>query len=231
MANKNRAKVEELILKTVKTMEPKGTNQDRYKKMFAAMSDAQFDTFMKELRAGKRKLTFLTPNMDVILNMEDLFKTAEALDVELFTHLTYTDKATGITYTTPEKQLVLTLPVRRTRQYLHHGLSVPDSDTRIEAMTGQVTKPDQASKFSFPELQLLYGRNMTKTITEFMKIRGGDINAYANFRQQLEETGQFSQESLDKDTITRSVMIAHLLLKCMWLDNNLVEDPANNEVQ
>ena len=222
MANKNRAKVEELIL---------GSNYERYKALFKSMNDAQFETYMKELRAGKRKLTFLAPNMKVVLKLENLMKAAENIGAELFTRLTFKDPATGITYTPDDKHMVLELPIRRTRQYLHHGTSVADSDTRIEAMTGQVTKPDQASKFSFPEMQLLYGRGMNKTIIEFMKIRGGDINAYANFKQQLEETGNFSQESLDPTTITRSVKVASLILKCMFLDNNLVEDPADSEVK
>lgn len=219
-----RMKVESRILAIVKTMEPGGTNYERYKKMFAEMSDQKFDTFMKELRAKKRKLTFFAPNMKVTLKHADLLRAAEALNTELFTKVTYQDPVTDIEYTSPYPCLILTLPIRRTRQYLHHGISVAEGDSRVEVMSGQVTKPDQASKFSFPEMQLLYGRGMTKTITEFMKIRGGDINAYANFKQQLEETGQFSQSTLDPDTMARSVMIAHLVLKLMGLDNNIVEE-------
>lgn len=224
-----RKKVEELILDTIKTMEPEGTNYERYKKIFSAMSDAQFDTYMKELRDGKRKLTFLAPNMKVVLKHENLFKAAEKVNAEIFSRITYRDPITGIKYTPPDPVTILTLPIRRTRQYLHHGLSVAEGDSRVEVMSGQVTKPDQASKFSFPEMQLLYGRGMTKTITEFMKIRGGDINAYANFKQQLEETGSFSQDTLDPDTMARSVMIAHLTLKVLGLDNNIVEDPTDPE--
>lgn len=227
--NPKRKQVEELILKTVKTMEPKGTNYERYKKIFSEMSDAKFESYIKEIKDGRRKLTFLAPNMEVVLQQEDLMKAAVDLDVEFYSRLTFTDEVTGMKYTSPHKAIVLMLPIRRTRQYLHHGISVPDSDTHIEAISGQVTKPDQSSKFSFPEMQLLYGRGMTNTIVEFMKIRGGDINAYANFKQQLEETGHCSQQSLDSDTMARTVKITSLVLKCMGLGNNFVPEAEGTE--
>lgn len=221
--NPKRKQIEKLILDTVLTMEPGGLNHTRYKKRFDAMSDKDFDKFMSELKSGKRKLSFFAPNMKVVLKQEDLIKAADKIGAEVFTRITYDDPVTGITYTTPQKCLCILAPVRRTRQFLHHGLSVPEGDSRIDVLSGQVMKPDQASKFSFVETQLLLGRGMDDVIREFIKIRGGDISAYANYKQQLEETGEFSQESLDPNTVPRSAMISHLVLLCMGLDNNLVE--------
>lgn len=228
MANAKRQKVEEMILKTVKLMEPEGSNHERYKKLFSSMNDKQFDTFMNEIKTGKRKLTFLAPNMKVVLKQKNLMDAAEYVNAEIFTHITYTDPVTGLKYTTPDKACVLTLPVRRTRQFLQHGLSVPEGDSHVDTMTGQVMKPDQASKFSFPEMQLLFGRGLNKTIEEFMKIRGGDINAYAQYRQSIEETGSFNQSSLSDDTVPRTAMVSSLILTCMGLDNNLVEMPQDH---
>lgn len=225
----NRKKAEELIIATVKTMEPAGTNADRYKAIFAQMSDKEFDQFMKELRDGKRKLIFYAPNMKVILRQADLVAAAEAVGAELFTKLTFTDPVTGIKYQSPDKIMVLKLPIRRTRQYNKHGISVPDSDSRVDMTTGQVIKPDQASRFSFIEMQLLYGRGMTSTIQEFMKVRGGDIPAYAQFKQSLQETGEFSLASLDPNTVPRSTMTTSLLFKCMGIDTNLVEGTVDRD--
>lgn len=226
-----RKKIETLILETVKRMEPEGTNYERYKKKFNSMSDAEFESYMKELRDGKRKLTFIAPNMKVVLKTKNLMDAADYIGAEVFSRVTYTDPSTGIKYTSPYKQLILHIPIKRTRQFLHHGLSVPEGDTKFDLLTGQVVKPDQASKLSFTEAQLLHTRNMKNTITEFMKIRGGDINAYASFRQQLEETGTAMQAGLDPNTVNRTAMMTSLMLKCMGFDNNLVETAGDNDIE
>lgn len=221
--NSKRKKVEELILSTVKKMEPGATNYDRYKERFNKMSDLEFDRFMKELKDKKRKLQFIAPNMKVVLQQSDLLAAADHIGAEVETRITFTDPITGMKYTSPYSVLFLKLPVRRTRQFLKHGISVPEGDSKVDMITGQVIKPDQASRFSNVEMQLLYGRKMTNTITEFMKVRGGDIPAYANYNQQLEETGEFSLATLNPNTVPRSTMTTELLLKCMCLDNNLVD--------
>lgn len=222
-----RKKIEEMILKTMELMEPKGTNRDRYKEKFAKMNDKDFDTFMKEIASKKRSLTFYAPTFKTALHHTDLLKAADYVGAEIFSRITYTDATTGIKYTPDAKCLVTLLPIRRVRQYLRHGISVPESDRRIDTMTGQVMKPDQSSKLSFVEMQLLYGKGMTQTIKEFMKVRGGDIHAYASFKQGCEETGSFSQRALDENTVPRSTLITSLILKCMCLDNNFIDKPED----
>lgn len=226
-----RQKAEELILTTMKLMEPGGTNHDRYKAKFAAMSDVEFDKYMKDIRDNKKTLSFFAPNMKIILRQTDLLKAADHVKAEVFTKLTFYDQVTGLAYQPDNLIMVLRLPVRRTRQTLKHGISVPEGDSKVDMLTGQVAKPDQASRFSFIEMQLLYGRGMTNTITEFMKVRGGDIPAYAQFKQSLEETGEFSLAALDPNTVPRSTMTTNLLFKCMCIDSNLVdtEIDTNNE--
>lgn len=229
MANPKRLKIERMILDTVKLMEPGGTNYELYKQKFASMDDKAFEKFMTEIKDGKRKLPFMMPNMKVVLQQKDLVKAADACGAEIFSKITYEDPVTGITYTTPHECIVLNLPVRRTRQFLQHGLSVPEGDSRVDSLTGQVMKPDQASKFSFVEMQLLRGRGMDATIREFMKIRGGDLDAYASYKQQLEETGTFSQESLNPNSMPRTVMVLHTALRCMGIGNNFVEQNPGGE--
>ncbi len=225
--NDKRKKAEEMILKTVELMEPKGTNRDRYKAIFSKMNDKEFDKFIGEVVDGTRKLDFYAPNMQVVLRQEDLFKAADYIGAEIFSRITFTDPVTKLKYTPEPECLVLDLPIRRVRQYLQHGISVPESDRRIDSMTGQVMKPDQSSKCSFVEMQILYGRGMTETIKEFMKVRGGDIHAYTSFKQSCEETGSFRQSSLDENTLVRSTLITSLILKCMGLDNNFVDSPED----
>lgn len=218
-----RKKATDHILKHVSLMDPSGTNTKRYKEMFDKMGDAQFDQYMKDLRDKKVKLALYVPNMKIPLKITNILKTADALNLEFFERLKLTDEVTGQPYLTPNKYLVLKLPVRRARQFLLHKLSVADSDKKIDALTGQVSRPDKASSISFVESQLLYSRGLSKTLDEFVKIRGGDIHAFSTFKQQLEETGSVRLESIDPTTVPRSAVVMGVVLKCMLLDNNLVE--------
>lgn len=220
--NNKRKLVEEKILTVIKTMDPKLSNYNRYIKFFESMDDNTFDKWMKDLEEGKVKLTLFTPNLKVFIQEEDLIKAADLIGLELFERLRFKDKATGKYFLTPNKYLVTKLPVRRTRQFLMHKLSVAENDKKLDSLTGQVTSDDKSSSLSYPEAQLLYARGLKQTITEFMKVRGGDIHAFATFKQQLEESGEASLGSLDPNTLPRSAMVLSVILKSMYFDNNLV---------
>lgn len=218
-----RQKVTEHILKHVGIIDPGGSNLNRYKNFLEAMSDKQFDQYMQDLRDKKVKFTLFTPNMKVVLKIKDILKAADSLKLNLFERLRLIDPVTKKKYLTKHEYLVVKLPVRRARQFLMHKLSVADSDKKLDALTGQVIKPDKASSFSFVEAQLLYSRGLSKTLEEFVKVRGGDIHAFSTFKQQLEETGGVQLTSIEDNTLPRSTVVMGTILKCMLLDNNLVE--------
>lgn len=221
---KKRKEVQEMLLSVLSRMEPGNVNRDRYADMFEKMDDAAFDTFMKKLRDGNVRLEFYIPNMmKIVVQQDDLLAAADMVDCPIFERLKLYDEASGTTYMPDHAFMVLRLPVRRTRQYLYHKRSVPESDKRVDALTGQVVKPDQASKISLIEGQLLYGRGLNAVNREFYKVRGGDLSAYANMRQQLEQTGECSLESVGQDSVPRSVSTLSNVLKCMHLDNNYVD--------
>jgi hypothetical protein len=54
-----------------------------------------------------------------------------------------------------------------------------------------------------------------------MKVRGGDVHAYSEFKSKLEETGTANLSDLSPDSIPRSVMVADIYLRGMHIDNNL----------
>lgn len=217
-----RQKIQDKIIKVIDTLDPSLYNHKRYEDLFSSMPDQKFTQYMKDLGDKKTKLMLFTPNMKIFIQQEDCVKAAELLGLKLFERLRFVDKVTGKSYLTPYEYLVVVLPVRRTRQFLMHKLSVAESDKKLDALTGQVTKPDKASALSLPEAQLLYARGLNHTLTEFMKVRGGDIHAFSNFKQQLEENGQVQLESLDPNTISRSTVTMSVVLKCMGFDNNFI---------
>lgn len=218
-----RKAVETKILKVVKTMDPSGTNHTRYKEMFSKMSDKEFHKLMEDMRDGKAHLYMLFPNMEVQMKMDSFLKAADLIGLAITERLRRFDSLTGKTYVTPHEYLLLDLPVRRARQFLKGKSAMSESNTRVDALTGQVVKPDRASALSYIEMQLLYSKGLDRTITEFSKVRGGDIVGGAQFNQQLDEAGQASLNAISEGTVTQSSITTATLLTSLMFDHNLVE--------
>lgn len=215
-----RKKVTDHLLKHMKMLDPAGDNFKRYNDMLSKMSDKAFHRFMVYVKEGTDQIHIQMPNMKSRLDMESILKTADALGVNFFHRLWLEDDITGKTFLTNEPYPIFKVPVRRQQQFLEEKLSVPDNDTTIDGLSGQVTGPDQASAISNPEIRVLHTRGLERTLLELVKVRGGDIHAYGDFRRQLEENGVGELEKLDGMSTARSAVVAGILLECMHIGNN-----------
>lgn len=218
--NPKRKKVEEYILGTLKDMDPGGKNVKRYQKFFNELSDKDFDEWMRNIRDGKEILTYYTPIFGKAVSIADLVKVAKKIDLKLFSRLKIWDSVTESYYLTPHEYLVLRLPIRRMSQFVDHKLSVPEGDSRIDLLTGQVIKPDKAGSLSQVEIQALHARGLDNVILELIKFRGGDVRAFGDFKQELEETGR---TSIGKDTgsVARSAVMLQVLLSGAHIGSNV----------
>ena len=221
--NAKRKKVEEYIYKHLATLDPSGYNVKRRKEQFSKMSDKEFDRYMHNLKEYKEKLPIETPNMKVVLKIEDCKKTCENLNIPICEKLKLWDPSTRRYFTTPYGYLILELPIRRVKQYLMDKMSVPDSDKTVNPLSGQVTKPDKGSAISNVEAQTYDSKNLYKNLDELMTVRGGNLEAYSAFKAQLENTGSARMSELDFTTGVRSAMIGQVLLESMHFENNLAE--------
>lgn len=216
-----RKKAQEYILKHITVMDPSGQNTKRYEDIFKKMSDKDFDAFMKDIRNGKQKLFLYTPNMENNLDLDHLLKAADMLNINLLEQLKLWDSSTKKYYTTSNKYLVVTLPTRRLKQYLEDKISVPDSDSKIDAYSGQVVKPDKGASISGVEMQTMISKGLHNSIAELTNVRGGNIAAYADFKAELEETGEGSLQSAAENSRPRSAVVAGAYLTAMMIENNL----------
>ena len=220
--SQKRAKIEKMIYETVQLMDPSGDNTTRWKNIFAKMNDKQFAEFMEHLAKKECQLNIVMPNMKKVPKIPDLLKAADKVGLKLAHRLWLPDKTRpGKRYLTNESYLVLELPIRRAQQEWDKKLQVPSRDTHVDALTGQVIMDDRACHLSTPEIQSLSTRGLDATLTELVKVRGGDVVAYGDFKRQLEESGEARLESLDPRTRARSGVLAKVLLQSMMLDNNL----------
>ena len=205
------------------TVEKEGTNSKRYRDFLENMSVEEFDQFISYLEKGDTQIHMYMPNVKTVLSQEAINKAAEKVGVLLEEKIWITDTVTGKKYLTPHKYVVLQLPIRRVSQFLLHKMAVPESDKKIDVLTGQVTASDRSSSITQVEIQSLFARDMKNTLIELVKVRGGDVNAYANFKQQIAETGEANLSGLETDTTARSVVMTSTLLKGMMIGNNLYE--------
>lgn len=216
-----RKETEDFIYQTLDIIDPTGFNTRRRRYQYGKMSDAEFDTYMHQLRDHGGKIPIETPNMIVALKQADLMRAAEFLKVKLFERVKIWDSATQRYYLTPHPYLIVELPIRRVKQYLMDKISVPDSDRVINPLSGQVTKPDKGSAISMTEAQTYDSKGLHRNLDELLTVRGGNVEAYAAFKAALENGGSARLSELDYSSGVRGVVIGQALLESMHLTNNL----------
>lgn len=217
--NERRKKTQEYICAKFKKLDPTGRESKRYADFFATLNDKQFDEFMQDIRDGKEVLVFYHANAQDECYLDQWKETAKELGVKLFERLKLWDMATQSYYLTPLEYMILDIPVRRMSQFQDHKLSVAEGDSKIDMLTGQVIKPDKAGSIAQTEVQALYAHGLTKTITELLKYRGGDITAFAEYKRELEETGQ-TIVSRDTHSVPRSAVTLDVLMSGMHIESN-----------
>lgn len=220
--NQKRQKVQDFVLKTISMQDPSGYNTKVYQDFFNGLSDEDFDKWMTTLKSDVHsKMVLLVPPFKVVINTEASFKTAKFLGVKILERIRLWDPVGKRYCLTPEKYFVLKLPVRRLKQYLLDGLSVPDSDKRLNPLTDQVVKPDKGSAISFPQAQMIAEKGLTTTLHELMTVRGGDLEAYAKMRSEIEESGDSDTSVMVGTQGVRSVQTLVSFLSAMHLSSNL----------
>lgn len=220
--NPKRKAVQDYILKTIAMQEPGLYNHKIYEKFFEGLDDKAFHSWMETLRDNPHaKLTLMIPAFKVVIDPKDSFETAKFLGLELLERLRMWDPVGKRYCLTNEKYYILALPVRRLKQYGLDGLSVPDSDKRLNPLTDQVVKPDKGSAISFPQAQMIAEKGLTTTLHELMTVRGGDLEAYSKMKTQIEETGEASIDVMDDTAGVKSVRTLRSFLNAMHLESNI----------
>lgn len=219
-----RKKVQEYILNHIKKIDQTKTNDNynRYKELFDKMSDKDFDDYMHRLKNGDENIYYINCTMRDNVDVTTLINYAKEVGVKLFEKVKLWDNVTNTQYLTPNEAMILQLPVRRVSQFIDHKLSVPEGDSKIDLLSGQVVKPDQAASLSQIETQTLYTRGLENTIIELIKYRGGDVVAFGEYKRELEETGQ-TTVGRDTGSVARSAVVMGVYFNGMHIETNFTE--------
>lgn len=230
----SREEVTAFIVGSIAEIIPGDTyNSDLTKKRLDAMSDEEFDEYVRALAkptteegiATQEILPFYSPNLkDPRVTMPNLLKVADMIGFEFFEQLWLTDPQTGRVFLTPQKYLVLDMTVRRQAQMLTKKSSIPENSRHVDEMSGQVTGKSKGSKISFPELQAQLAQGLEHTLIEEIKVRGGDRAAQVEFDRQLIDHGEASIVDVTEGTgVTTSTSTVGKLLRGMMIDTDIDE--------
>jgi hypothetical protein len=193
----DRKKTQQFIVGWLKKIAPGSVSSELYKKKFEAMSDAEFDTWMKGLENDINHLVIIAPNFSNIgISVTNNLKFAKELGYEFFQRLRIGKQGDIPEHLTPIKYLVIDLPVRRLSQSLSKKMSVPENSKSIDALTGQVNGKSAAASLSFVEMEMLAASGLDKTITELYKYRGGDQRGRNAMNAMISRFGRANQETL-----------------------------------
>jgi len=219
----NREKAMKVCVEGLKSMFPGTDIPETVAKNLSMLSDEQFDNYMKDVRAGKEVISVAVPNLtDTKVSIDALFATAKQWDYDPFQQIWLTDAKTGTTYLTPEKYLVVYLPIRRQQQTLTGKISIPDHNRSFDDLSGQVTGDSKGASLSLPEIQILRSQGLDRPILELIKVRGGDHEAMRAAHRQIIETGDAGLDGLlSVGTRVKSTETLSAQLTAQHIQNNL----------
>ena len=198
MANK-RKEVEAFIIKYITKLLPSVDNANIYKRLFAGMTDGDFDKFIDDLDSSRVHLCMMAPNsLTAKLSVENNLEIAKELGHNFFERLWIGASGDTPEHLTAVEHLVIDLPLRRNAQTLVKKISVPGDNKTVDAMTGQPTGSSKGAKISYTELQLCAGMGLDNTMVELIKYRGGDSGGKLAYETMLSKTGHTNLQTLSR---------------------------------
>jgi hypothetical protein len=217
----SRQAVEEELYKILDEITFDTGNSTRYREAFKTMDTAQFMSFFRDIKAGKRKLPiFIPPHGKAKMDFATVVKVGERMGLQFYGKII--EEVDGNKFTSFHEALILKTHVRRLAQTLDAKISVADGDSKIDAMSGQVTSGAKAASISAVELSVLVDNGLTKTSAELATVRGGDSGAYAYLKAATSNTGGASLNvAMEYRTGVGSKRAIKMLLMAKHIGTNL----------
>jgi hypothetical protein len=214
---------EEFIVKWINELTKNTENANIYKKIFAVMTDDDFDKFITDIESGKRFLSVITPNFSSNqITVENNLKVADELGHDFFQRLWIEGNDETPSYLTPNKFMVVDLPTRRASQLLIKKISIPKHNKVIDSLTGQPTGESKGAKISYPEMQLCAAMGLDNCMIELMKYRGGDARGGAALNAMLSTHGSANIKTLSQFASgVESTNTLRTYLSCMHFKSTL----------
>lgn len=171
-----RKAIEQELYKVLDRITFSTDNSDRYKAVFAKMSDKEFNQFFKDIKDGKRKLALFIPHLGKSkMDVPTIMKVAGEYGLDYFGYIS--QEVDGIKVRSDQRVMVLKTPLKRVAQTVDAKTSVSEG-SRLDSMTGQVTGDSKSASISAVELSVLADIGLERVATELAVVAGGDLGSY-----------------------------------------------------
>lgn len=195
ITKKQRLSIENKIYTTFDKVDKTGTNSDYYKKLFADMSDKDFEKLMK----SDFPFRFHDKPFVVEPKMQDVFDALDYLGVPYFERITqpymYKDKEGRPVYT--KECIVVYIHLKKVQQFSTHKNKITSSLNSRDMKTGLLTYDSKGGKESDRENEALFVLGLYNTSKELNTIRADAMEAKSQAYNEISEKGYLSLNDIE----------------------------------
>lgn len=186
-----RKRIEDKILIFAKVVTKGGGNATLYRTLFDKMNEKQFEDFWEMIKKTGYIPIFLDNfNQDEMVDYDGLLVFAKNNNIQLEQRFIFVDPDTGIRHMTPQTAMVGIVETSKQRQLVIKKMSVAKNDFDVEDLTGQAVGDSKGAGISNPENNILVALGLTTMAKELSSVKGGDADAYRQYKSDLSTSGQ-----------------------------------------
>lgn len=226
-----RKKIEDLIDKTLRLMDPTGINTKKYRNMFQVMSDQQFSKWITAFLADDKS----NIRLDIeefgdgsrSLKFENVEKAAENLGVKLFeyVYLPHVSSNPNRPIRTKQPVLVGWMNIKRPQQLVTKKTGLSLSDDNRDDMTGAAKGDSKGGTTTGIENELLAGVGGEVILSEISGARGDNIKEYDNMLKSIAENGSVRLADIKTNAYDKPTLLAaDMYFMAMGLKTDLISE-------
>lgn len=222
--NQKRQQAEELIYKIYDTVDPSKTNSDYYRKIFATMTDKDFEEFCK------RRLPFRFHNsvFKVEPKMYDIIDAFKVLDKPLLekVKLPYVYKNDKGEPVETQECMVIYIHLKRMKQMLTKKNNTALNIEKRDMKTGRLMGEDKGGQETDKEFESLATMGLDWTMDEFARPKADAMSGISQMSNAILANGFVSDkdlqipndDSLGKNTLNTYLLGAHIASNLVDID-------------
>lgn len=236
-----RKQAEKLIYDVMDALDKTGTNTEKYKKLFAKMSNTEFESMMKSMwEDDTMNFVLDIDEFDRVVRLEDAERAAKVLGIPLeeYVMLPHLNKDKDNPVVSKVKYIVGYIIFKRLQQTTQKKNSASTHIGQRSAVTGQVTGDDKNGRSSDVENTGLIVYGALDTAREFNGFRADGIQRANYAYSQIATNGSVSLEDIEKTAgigdrtmlNTIDVMYLGMGIKTDLVDESLVLTKTAKEI-
>lgn len=228
--NPKRQKIETLVVNVLNALDPTKINGNKYKAMFASMSDQQFSQWMKKfLEDEKSNIRLDIEEFDSkrLLRFENVEKAANILKLKLFeyVYMPHLSSDPNRPVRTRHPVMVGYLNIKRPQQFVSKKTGLALSDTHRDESSGTAKGDSKGGTTTGIENEMLVGVDADEILSEFCGVRGDNAAEYDNMISEIAETGSVKLSNIKTSVYDKPTLLkTDLYLMAMGLKTDLISE-------